>query len=91
MKRTLVALVVIAVLCAGVIVGRHRIMVYAMASQGAPPLLEPSDEGPGGCWYDDYFWDGVDSELEGLPDAVGCYKSSASASFNVSRSIIQAS
>lgn len=55
MKRTLVALVVIAVLCAGVIVGRHRIMVYAMASQGAPPLLEPSDEGPAVRWHDDYF------------------------------------
>jgi len=45
----------IAVLCAVVIVQRHRIMVYALACQGVPALLEPTDEGPEVHWHDDYF------------------------------------
>lgn len=55
MKRAFAALGVVGVLCAVVIVQRHRILVYALASQGAPALLEPAEEGPEVHWHDDYF------------------------------------
>jgi hydroxyacylglutathione hydrolase len=55
LKRTLIALVVSLALCAAVIVHRHRILVYALAIEGAPALLEPTDEGPAVRWHDDYF------------------------------------
>jgi len=54
-SRLALLALVIAVLCAVVIAQRHRILVYALASQGAPALLEPVDEGPAVRWHDDYF------------------------------------
>jgi glyoxylase-like metal-dependent hydrolase (beta-lactamase superfamily II) len=50
-----VALGAIVVLCAVVIAQRHRIMLYALASERPPELLEPTDEGPEVRWHDDYF------------------------------------
>ena len=58
MKRAFVALAVIVALAAVAalaIAQRHRLMAYALASQGTPALLAPADEGPGVEWVDDYF------------------------------------
>jgi len=55
LKKALVVLLIIAALCVVMIVERHRIMVYALASVGAPALLEPNDEGREVRWHDDYF------------------------------------
>jgi hydroxyacylglutathione hydrolase len=42
-------------LTAVVIVQRHRILVYAVAVQGTPALLDRVDEGPEVYWHDAYF------------------------------------
>lgn len=55
MKRVLGVLVILVALAAVAISQRHRIMVYALASQGTPALLDPADEGPTVQWFDDYF------------------------------------
>ena len=48
----LLALVVLASLA---VAQRHVLLVYALASQGAPPLQDAVDEGPDVRWFDDYF------------------------------------
>ena len=55
MKWVIATVLAIAALSAIAIAERHRIMVYALASQGPPALLAPADEGPEARWYDDYF------------------------------------
>lgn len=55
MKRAILALLILAVLAAVAIVLRHRILVLAVASQGAPALLESVDEGRDVTSHDDYF------------------------------------
>jgi glyoxylase-like metal-dependent hydrolase (beta-lactamase superfamily II) len=55
MRRASVALVLLAFLAVLVVAQRHRILVYALASQGVPELAAPQDEGPGVRWADDYF------------------------------------
>jgi len=54
-KRALLALLVLIALGAVAIAQRHRIMVYALASQGTPALLDRADEGAEVHWHDDYF------------------------------------
>lgn len=34
---------------------RHRLMIYALALAGPPAVLEPTAEGPGVRWHDDWF------------------------------------
>ncbi len=67
-RRALVALLVIVAVCVAAIVQRHRIMLYALASQGEPELLDPADEGPGVQWHDDYF---TVQEVDGRTFAIG--------------------
>jgi glyoxylase-like metal-dependent hydrolase (beta-lactamase superfamily II) len=55
LKKAITTLAVLAVVAGVVIDQRHRIMVYALASQGVPALLEPADEGAEVRWHDDYF------------------------------------
>jgi len=55
MRKSLIALAVVALLLAVALAQRHRILVYAVALQGVPALSEPEDEGPGVRWHDDYF------------------------------------
>ena len=55
MKTAVIALFVIAGLAAVAVTQRHRILVYAVAMQGAPALADPADEGPAVYWHDDYF------------------------------------
>jgi glyoxylase-like metal-dependent hydrolase (beta-lactamase superfamily II) len=54
-RKALLALLLLAALGAIAIAQRHRIMVYALASQGSPALLERADEGAEVHWHDDYF------------------------------------
>jgi glyoxylase-like metal-dependent hydrolase (beta-lactamase superfamily II) len=54
-KTAAIALFVIAGLAAVAVTQRHRILVYAVAIQGAPALSDPADEGPAVQWHDDYF------------------------------------
>jgi glyoxylase-like metal-dependent hydrolase (beta-lactamase superfamily II) len=55
LKKMLIALSIFVAMGAIAIGQRHRILVYALASQGPPALLEPIDEGPEVAWHDDYF------------------------------------
>jgi glyoxylase-like metal-dependent hydrolase (beta-lactamase superfamily II) len=48
-------MLVLVALGAIVIGNRHRILVFALASQEVPALLDPVDMGPEVRWVDDYF------------------------------------
>lgn len=54
-KSALLAVAVLVALVVLAIAERHRILVYALASQGTPELLDRADEGPETDWHDDYF------------------------------------
>jgi glyoxylase-like metal-dependent hydrolase (beta-lactamase superfamily II) len=55
MRRALLVGLALAVISALLIVGRHRLMVYGLALEGPPALLEAAEEDAGVRWVDDYF------------------------------------
>ncbi len=55
MKKPLIALLVLAALAFTAVSARHRILIYLVSFQGAPPLAEAGEEGPDARWFDDYF------------------------------------
>ncbi|MEM7020298.1 MAG: MBL fold metallo-hydrolase [Pseudomonadota bacterium] len=56
MRKTLfVILVITLVITIAVILQRHTILAYVIASEGAPELSAPTEEGPATSWFDDYF------------------------------------
>lgn len=55
MRKLLIATAVLTAAAALLVVQRHAVLVYALSLFGPPELLEPSDEGPGVRWHDDYF------------------------------------
>jgi len=67
-KRALIAFLLLLGLAAIVVLQRHRILVYILAMQGPPALLERADQGPGASWYDDYF---IVEELDSDTFAIG--------------------
>jgi glyoxylase-like metal-dependent hydrolase (beta-lactamase superfamily II) len=55
MKKALLVGFTLAVICALGIAGRHRLMVYSLALEGPPALLERAEEDADARWFDDYF------------------------------------
>jgi hydroxyacylglutathione hydrolase len=55
LRRALLVGLVLLVAGALLILGRHRLMVYGLALEGAPALLEAAEEAAGTRWVDDYF------------------------------------
>jgi hypothetical protein len=48
-------LLCIVVITGAIVTGRHRLLVYVMALEGQPELLEVKIEGNDIRWFDDYF------------------------------------
>jgi len=55
MKRAALVALVFAGIAGALVAGRHRLLVYGLALQGPPALLEAVDEGPEVSWHDDWF------------------------------------
>ena len=55
MRRLLGVAFGVLALALALVAGRHRLMVYGLALQGAPALLAPAEEDVGVGWFDDYF------------------------------------
>ncbi|MEN8158837.1 MAG: MBL fold metallo-hydrolase, partial [Myxococcota bacterium] len=55
MRRALGIGLLLVAIAAAAVAGRHRLLVYGLALEGAPPLLERAEEDPGVRWVDDYF------------------------------------
>ena len=55
MKKTIVFLILLAILGAVLVNQRVDILLYFMMSGEPPALLEKKEEGPGAVWFDDYY------------------------------------
>jgi glyoxylase-like metal-dependent hydrolase (beta-lactamase superfamily II) len=55
MRRALVVGLALLVTASLLILGRHRLLVYGLALEGAPALLEAAEEDEEVRWVDDYF------------------------------------
>jgi glyoxylase-like metal-dependent hydrolase (beta-lactamase superfamily II) len=55
MRKIFLLLAVLLALGAIAVGQRHRLLLWYIAEDGPPPLLEAADEGPGVTWADDYF------------------------------------
>jgi glyoxylase-like metal-dependent hydrolase (beta-lactamase superfamily II) len=55
MRKLLVIAMALAAVASLAVALRHRLLVYALALGGAPPLGAATDEGAGVRWVDDYF------------------------------------
>jgi len=54
-KRSIAIVAVLLAVATLAVSLRHRILVYGLALEGPPDLLDAADEGPGVTWVDDYF------------------------------------
>jgi hypothetical protein len=55
MQKLLVLLLVLIALAALAVSQRHRLLLWFVAEDHSPALLEAVDEGPGVRWMDDFF------------------------------------
>ena len=54
-KFSMLILLCVLVITGAIVTGRHRLLVYVMALEGPPELLEVKIEGNDIRWFDDYF------------------------------------
>lgn len=55
MRKSLVLVLLLIALAALAVSQRHRLLLWFVAEDRSPALLEAADEGPGVHWVDDYF------------------------------------